>query len=515
MGNGAQGGGGGGGVKTDFQSMTHDEMWAWLTPSSSGTVAGVSDRLEEAAKALEQLAADLTKHMEDVHWTGQAGTAFTNWGASTAASTKRLAAYSRNSAKWLSIASTAIASAHSAMPESLGSAQANAEAARKFHNDPDSQSIGSSARATISKFQPPPDEKGKVSPEALAAASLARENARQEAIQNMRTLAGTYAESASQMNTQEVPVFPSPPDRFVPEAPTYGRSSTTQSVGTDRRSQGQVDQTSPAKNTLHTSAPDSPQPVAHAEQHGQTVQPERPTNLGIDSVDTLPTQIPPSTGTVPPAIKPEGPGTVPPGVIPPAFGGNPAVPATSAPGKAIASGRGVLPPSQGGIASRMPRENGISGGRPVAPNTGRPAGGIPRGTVIGNEGTTGTRGPMGRGVGGMHGGGPMGGAGQSGISGGRRLASEMGGVVGGRPQQPGQTGGRPFTPGGSGLVRGQNAGGGGAHSGQAGRAGAMSAGTHGANSRRDDRNGERPDYLSEDEETWQQGTRPVVPPVID
>ncbi|WP_306328728.1 hypothetical protein [Streptomyces venezuelae] len=86
------------------------------------------------------------------------------------------------------------------------------------------------------------------------------------------------------------------------------------------------------------------------------------------------------------------------------------------------------------------------------------------------------------------------GGGQSGIRGGRRLAGETGGVVGGKAQRAGTTGtgGRPFTPGGSGLVRGNTA-----------RA-----------DEREEQNGERPDYLVEDEETWQQGRR-VAPPVID
>ncbi|MDV9191634.1 hypothetical protein R6L23_26075, partial [Streptomyces sp. SR27] len=81
-----------------------------------------------------------------------------------------------------------------------------------------------------------------------------------------------------------------------------------------------------------------------------------------------------------------------------------------------------------------------------------------------------------------------------GISGGRRLAGEAGGVVGGKAQRAGAAGGtgRPFTPGGSGLVRG----------------GATKPGD------REEQNGERPDYLVEDEETWQQGRR-VAPPVID
>ena len=171
-------GGGDGGVKTDFQSMTHDDMWAWLTPSSTSTVAGISDRLKEAGEALEKLSGELKKHMGDVHWQGEAGTAFTNWGESAANATMSLADYSRDSAKALSHVSTAIASAWSAMPDSLASAQANADAARKYHNDPDSQPIGSAARATINTFKPPPDEKGKVSPEALAAATVAREKAR-------------------------------------------------------------------------------------------------------------------------------------------------------------------------------------------------------------------------------------------------------------------------------------------------------------------------------------------------
>ena len=506
-------GGGDGGVKTDFQSMTHDDMWAWLTPSSTSTVAGISDRLKEAGEALEKLSGELKKHMGDVHWQGEAGTAFTNWGESAANATMSLADYSRDSAKALSHVSTAIASAWSAMPDSLASAQANADAARKYHNDPDSQPIGSAARATINTFKPPPDEKGKVSPEALAAATVAREKARQDAVDNMRRLAGSYAESARQMNAQKVPVFPSPPDRFVPAAPP--KSSAT--VSSQGRSYGQVGRTPSTDRGVVSTSSDSTQPVAHAEQRGQVVQPERPANMGIDSVDTLPpqTQLPQTTGPVSPVTKPDGPNVVPPGVIPPAFGGKSGGQPAGMPDKAIVGGRGVLPPGQG-IASRMPKENGIMGGRPVTPSTGgRPAVGIPRGMVIGNEGTTGARGPMGRGMPGMPGmqGGPMGGAGQSGISGGRRLASEMGGMVGGRPQQPGQTSARPFTPGGSGLVRGQNAGASGAHPAQ-GRAGAISPGTHGANSRRD-QNGERPDYLSEDEETWQQGSRRIVPPVID
>lgn len=124
--------------------------------------------------------------------------------------------------------------------------------------------------------------------------------------------------------------------------------------------------------------------------------------------------------------------------------------------------------------------------------------GIPRGTVIGNENPRGTA-PMGR-VPGMGGGV---GSGVSPITGGssRRLAREPGGAVGGRPQQ-GRGSAHPFTAGGAGLARS------GASEGSARKgSGARASGR--------DENGERPDYLVEDDETWQQGGRRVVPPVID
>jgi hypothetical protein len=106
--------------------------------------------------------------------------------------------------------------------------------------------------------------------------------------------------------------------------------------------------------------------------------------------------------------------------------------------------------------------------------------------VIGGESGMHGRPPMGHGAGSG-----MGGVGQSGMTGGRRLAVEPGGIVGGRARQPGTSSGRGFTPGGSGLVR------------------------RGTSGERNEATGERPDYLVEDEETWQQNRRRIVPPVID
>ncbi|CAM5234325.1 hypothetical protein [Streptomyces narbonensis] len=236
------------------------------------------------------------------------------------------------------------------------------------------------------------------------------------------------------------------------------------------------------------------------------VKPDVPVDLGIDSVDTLPPQTPTTTGPGPTQNTP-----------PPHHQGrryaavrdhgHAAVPLEERTGSADLHAahqrwqrnpRRPVPGSQR-TGLGVPRE-GISGGRQVQSTQGRPATGIPRSTVIGTEqgGRNGTgmgRGPMGGGMGTSMGGGM--GAGQNGISGGRRLAGETGGVVGGKAQRPGAAAGagaRPFTPGGSGLVRGA---------------------TTPAGREREETNGERPDYLVEDEETWQQGNRRVAPPVID
>lgn len=128
-------------------------------------------------------------------------------------------------------------------------------------------------------------------------------------------------------------------------------------------------------------------------------------------------------------------------------------------------------------------------------------------------------------------------------TGGRRFASETGGIVGGRPQQTGTGSARPFTPGGSGAVHGVSGGsgrpagpaaqggtrGGPSASGPVRRAGepqhgagpvgrsgpVVPPGSRPGESRHEDRRGERPDYLTEDEETWQQGVRRATPPVVD
>ncbi|WP_327118066.1 hypothetical protein OG206_20305 [Streptomyces sp. NBC_01341] len=467
-------------------------MLAWLDKANSGAIQGASDRLLSAATEIRKIAEDLKVRPQTVEWKGEGATAFRTWGADLANATLRLGDYSEGASKWLAQASDALASAQVAIPRTDAGAQANLDAAKAARNDPDASAIEKKSLETL-----------------LAA----KESNRQEAAAEMRRLAQSYQFSASQMDGLEKPVFPPPPGEFVPDrketisdGETWGSTGSGPGghSGSSRTTYGSSASTSDINGVLGSSIPHGLKVPVHS---------DTPVDMEIDGVATLPPTS--STNTVTPSVPPttgNAEGVLPPRLMntPRPFGGGP-IPLQGpvAGGKAVSGLRPPALPGQGGLtagpASRLPREGGIIGGRPVAQATGRPAGGLPRGTVVGGEGSHAGRAPMGNGAG-------MGGAGssQSGIVGGRRLAGETGGVVGGRPQPPGRTSGRPFTPGGTGLVRNAASSEGGRGGGAGGRGVSVQ---RPGESRRDE--SERPDYLVEDEETWQQGGRRIVPPVID
>lgn len=424
---------------TAFESLSHQELMALLSSANHETATRLAGKLAAAAKTITEIGDELKTRVGLVRWEGQGGDAFKEWGNQTASATLHLGTYAETAGKWLDQVSTAIAEAQSQMPplsettnaqSDLKNAQEDLEAAKKNRKDTDSLTVRQTAQS------------------AATGAQVRLDSTHAEAARQLRKLAQTYVQSGTQINRLEPPTFP-PPANHLPanqwvtpeeyKAMPGQTSSSQRSTGTaNTASHVRADSTA-TKDGSNVAVPVS---------HGK-VAPDRPVGMEIDSVATLPeTHTPPpgTTGIVPPATgRHEGPGMVPPGVIPPTFGGSSkSMPSTSVPGRALPGARGVVPPGQAGINSRMPRE-GIVGGRPVAPNTGRPASGLPRGTVIGQEGNG--RGPMGRtGAGGLNGGGPLGGGSQSGISGGRRLASEAGGVVGGGRSSPERTALGPSRP---------------------------------------------------------------------
>ncbi|MFE7139549.1 hypothetical protein ACFVAG_17545 [Streptomyces sp. NPDC057644] len=471
--------------------MSHKQMIAWLDQASSTAVQGVADRLSSAAKEISKIGEELKVRPQIVKWRGEGADSFRTWSADLANSTLRLGEFSKDASQRLGETATAIAQAKAAIPRPTGDPEASLKAAESARNDPDSAGL-------IKKLN----------------------GEREAAAAEMRKLSQTYTHSVAQLDKLERPTFPPPPQGIAPEAvgrreeanghisgglPTGGVAagavpSAVDSVSTSGGGHG-VAVGSDAPPLTHASVSS---PAAGAVQ--------RPVDMEIDSVATLPPA--PSNPVGGPAVapgvnKPDGFVTAPAVLPPPIAGGPGLLPPANTGGRTTGM---VRPPAALGTGPLAPpaRDSGITGGRSVAQTPGRSPGGLPRGTVIGGEGTHAGRGMMGHGAGAGVGG--TGGGSRSGIVGGRQLARETGGMVGGRPpQQPGGATGRPFTPGGTGLVRGAGSSGDGSRA--VGQMGRGATPQRAGDPRRDE--SERPDYLVEDEETWQQGSRRVVPPVID
>lgn len=504
--------------RTDFESMTHQQLAALLASASPAGASDLATKLAQASSAITRIGEDLKEHVTNLPWHGEGGDAFRNWGGQTASATLRLGEYSKGASRWMEEISQAIAEAKAAMPPVTETTRAQsdlakAREAKAFADDPAHRKdtdAGDAAKRAAS------DE---------AAAQGRIEAARFEAAQRLRKLAQTYEFTAHQVNAATPPTFP-PPAMYM-EANKWrvpwGQQGVDGQDGTIAGNAGAPPEgtAAPYVKSGHTAVRQSGQPGTVA----GAAAPEHPVGMEIDSLATLPAAPPSSpatsTGILPPGGRPDAGGMLP-GLIPPAFGGGTVKP--SAPPVPSVTGRpsagGVRPPvlpGQGplgsGTAGRLPRDSGVIGGRPVPPSAGSPARGIPRGTVVGGEGTS-ARGPMGYNPATGSGGG---GARPGTAPGGRRYASETGGIVGGGPQQSGRPGTRPFTPGGSGPVSGTPTGTGAHGAAPAGRGGAAvpPPGQNGSSRRRDAQGGNRPDYLAEDEETWMQNGRRIVPPVID
>ncbi|OEJ32183.1 WXG100 family type VII secretion target [Streptomyces subrutilus] len=462
-------------MATNFEGYSHAQLAAMVASLDPKTVSQRGTQLTEAAKTIKEIGQKLKDHKVK-GWEGEAATAFQEWVNRAGSATLVLADFSSTGGHWMTLAAQTMSEIH--MPKYDAGAEAalkeNLEISRQYRNDPDAKQLGQEAWSKLSG-----------------------DHAR--AVDALTKLSQSYALSKTEMDRATIPTFPKPPAVFVPP-------HVATDLDRDRFGGGSAQGSNSGSSSYVSSAPtasvsrDEPMVPGHPPRPDVSLPPaapvavtlDRDVEVDLDTVTTLPNP------TAPPVTTPAGPlptGPTPVAIAPPVplppVGGLRTIPGIGPVGP-LGPGPGTSGPL--GKIGLPPRgDTGIVGGRPVTP-TG-PSSGIPRGTVIGTE-----AGHAGRPVNGMVGGG-LGGAhaGTVGPVGGRRLATEPGGIVGGRQPAAGSRV-TPFTQGGSGLVR-SNVGG-------------VGAGMQTPGNRRDDQRGERPDYLAEDEETWQ-GNRRVVPPVID
>ncbi|MFD0511755.1 hypothetical protein [Streptomyces aureus] len=288
-------------AKDPFDGMSHEQMLEWLDQANSGTVQAAADRLAAAAKEIHSIAEDLKVRPQWVEWKGQGAESFRTWAGDLANATLTLGDFSQDSSKWLAQASKAIGTAQASIPRDKASAQSNLDAAKAAHNDPDAGAVASKSSAEL---------------QAIAAN---KEKVRQEAAGEMRKLGQAYSLSSTQMSGLTRPKFPPPPKALVPDSVSRDSSQREGDGGAAAKSVSATGTTrSVAEATGHTT-PTSDVTAAH---HG-TVTPERampnlderPTQVGIDSVGTLPEAkqpLPTTTGPSPVGPGPTGPGGMPP-----------------------------------------------------------------------------------------------------------------------------------------------------------------------------------------------------------
>ncbi|MFI6208711.1 hypothetical protein ACIBAI_20275 [Streptomyces sp. NPDC051041] len=507
-------------ARTDFESMTHEQLAAMLDSATSEGAAQLATKLSKAASTITKIGDDLMTYTKGLEWQGEAGDAFRDWGGQTASATLRLGQYAEVASRWMATVAQAVAEAKAAMPDTSETTRAEedlAEAKKTMaaaqapgaRNDPDARKLAQTAQSDA------------------AAAQQRMEAARAEAVQQLRKLAQTYEYSAQQVNSVEPPTF-SPPAQHL-DATQWDRSEYV-SIGTDtpNAATGAAASSAVRSNggpgSYDTAQPNTNSVSVNLSLGDGSYSGDRshPVAMEIDSVATLPqhsmspatTQSLPSTTVPRPETSAGQPIIVPTGYQ---SGGGHTGNATSSRAPSGFRSQFSSNPLAGTGGTRIPtvRESGIVGGKPVTPTTGRPAGSIPRGTVIGGQGAQ-DHAPMGRG---LTTGSPAGAVGSGGVTGGRRLTSQPGGMVGGVPNQSGHVpSSRPVTQRGTGLpglagtaqlpqaaVRGRTG----------AVPGAIPRSSTADSQQRNQRRGDRPDYLSEDEETWQRSNRRPLPPVVE
>ncbi|WP_338701174.1 hypothetical protein V2W30_29295 [Streptomyces sp. Q6] len=536
--------------KSDFEDHDLNTMLDMVHQTNPEDLETSGSALWDARDAIKAAASELDGHITKVHWVGESGDSFRDFGGKLVVYAEQLSTYAGTAGDQLSAASAGLASVRSAMPPrdtrpNAGQRPEQLPAVKQVEGNDD------------------------------YAAAVKVEKDRQEAINQMNRLSSYYVVSAEQLETlqQNPPKLEAMPDVGVPKPAGHTRSpgetGTGTSTGTATSGSHHVSQVAVGHPQVSDSATATTTPPAkHAE--GTITFPDRAVGTEIDSVGTLPSPTAPSPTTGPAPVS-GGPNLTGPsangfgnGYVPPmtggttgrnvgpagtrsplsaqgrsggpsgtgnqsaarsmgrggagemgraastARGGTAGGKAASPMGRGISGGTpraaGSTPRTAGGPTTGAGRSNGVVGGRPTNARTGAPGQNgsrIPRGSVMGAEATGGnsrsTTGRVGqRGVFGAPGSNGSG-AKQTGAN---PAGTNRGGTareaVTGNPASRGSAARAErngMTRGGSGLVRGP--------------------GKNGKPNEEETEAAERPDYVVEDVNTHLPANRRDVPPVVN
>ncbi|MFC8284117.1 WXG100 family type VII secretion target [Streptomyces cyaneofuscatus] len=513
-------GGGGRAGRTSFEGHDLNAIIDLVENANPADLENAGEALWKARDAIRSAAKELGDHIDGVDWQGDSGEAFRKWGKGLVTHATKLGDFADAAGTQITVAGTGLASVRNSMPP---------RDRRMIQTDVDD--ILFPARTETNPQY---------------AAALTVEKNRQEAINQINRLASYYAVSEEVLAGQEPPRFdqrlgvdmPKPQglDRSAPgSAPQRGETLSNESTA----------QSSPERATAAVLGGDRTSTVQHpVEALGQAPVLDKSTSTEINSVAT-PTVPNTATGTplTPPATSGPGPVNTPTPPMAPGFGNPVSASYSRATGPAggprpvnhaggglgkasptgasatarggtgapvgrpspMAGGPSATGRSGGGVQLPTAGQSGVTGGRPIAAHGGTAApgtsragqgngivGGTPQRATSAASGVGGARGvPRGTVIGGP---GASGSAPRSGQRG--APVSGANGVVGAARGASG-SGSKGFTAGGAGLVRGP-----------AGRR---------KTDRKDEENtgSTRPDYLTEDEETWAARRRGVVPPVVE
>ncbi|MEU5038122.1 mediator complex subunit 15 domain-containing protein [Streptomyces rubiginosohelvolus] len=508
--------------RTSFEGFQLNSMIDLVENTKPEDLENAGKSLWDARDAIKKAAQELEDNMKGVDWHGESGTAFRAFGKGLVAHARKLGDFADVAGTQITVAGTGLASVRSAMPP---------RDSRQVRKNPDDIEMP-----------------GRVADNPEYQAALKVEKDRQEAINQINRLASYYSVSGERLEGQEPPRFDKDLGVEMPRpiggGPTPLPPSGTSTGGPEAI--GSSAATGPSgRSFAEGSAPVGTASRPPAEVLGSAPLPDRTVGTEINTV--APPQAPTPITATPPQPSPTpttGPTGAPPTFMPPSLtnpvqgGAKRSTGPTGMPrtvsqagqgmGKAQPTGVGPVAKGQGGPPIGRPGPMGgggtFNGRPPVGPQSQVPTAGRSGVTggrpTVGPGGTSTGAGPRAGGRNGIVGGTPQqtsaqgraaaGGTGQRGVIGGRGAAaapsrpggratpaSGANGVVG-APRKAAGTGSnaKGFTAGGAGLVRGA-----------AGRRN---------NGREDEANGStRPDYLTEDEETWNAGRRGAVPPVVE